>query len=154
MGSLSCSNLTVNGSLTLPTSYTNAPAANCLGYMTYSSLTTSMTVPQNTGTIIQSMNITPGVWLLTGAVVFSTSGNVNWFQVGLSTTNWFDDYTYVVQYTTTTVSGSGQLIPTPTRCCVCTAASQTINLMFYVNGCSVTVGNYGANTTIRAIRIA
>ena len=67
MGSkhLSCSNLTVNGSLTLPTSYTNAPAPTCLGYMTYSSKTTSLNVPAATGTVIHSLTITQGVWLLT-----------------------------------------------------------------------------------------
>ena len=153
-GSLSCSNLTVNGSLTLPTSYTNAPAANCLGYMTYSSRTTNLSVPAATGTVIHSININPGVWLLTGSAIFSTSGNANWFQIGLSTTNWFDDYTYVVQYNTTTVSGSGQIIPIPMRYYVCTAASQIINLMLYVNGCSVMVGNYSTNTTIQSIQIA
>ena len=58
-----------------------------------------MTVNAATVTLIHSITLSPGVWLITGVCVFNASGNVSWFQVGTSATNtYFDDYTYVTQY--------------------------------------------------------
>lgn len=48
-----------------------------------------------------------------GCATYQVNGNVNWFQLGLSTTtNAFDDYTSVIQYVVTTTTGTGMITPT------------------------------------------
>ena len=114
----------------------------------------STTLIVNTIAAVHSITLSQGVWFITGLAVFITTGNVVWFQVGTSFTTRFDDYSYVTQYTTTTPTGTAMMLPIPMRYCVCTTAAQVLNMVLYVNGCNVNVAANGANSTLRAIRIA
>ena len=70
-GSLSCSNLTVNGTVSLPSTsvYGTVIPSNCLGNFVQSARTALGTLDANAFSVMHSINISQGVWLLQGMTV-------------------------------------------------------------------------------------
>ena len=147
---------TTGSNITLPSTYPSGPVAGSLGYLYSLTRTSTLAVNANTSTAIHSFTIPQGVWMLYGTAIYQVNGNVNWFQLGISTTTAFDDYTSVLQHVVTTTSGTGMITPAPQRYYCSNVTSTTIYLVLYLNGCSATVqGTAGPTyTTLRALRIA
>ena len=158
-GSLSCGSLTVSAPIALSSSisYSSAVPSTCIGYIQIVTNTNTTTYSAGNAVIL-SINLSQGVWLLLGTTIFHCQGNVNWYQIGFTTsTTTFDDYAYVLQNNITTANGTDMLIQPPVRYYICNVASQTINMLVYVNGCSIQVPNVYNNNShvaIRAIRLA
>ena len=98
---ISATSLTLTGTtgmnVRLPSTYQIAPPSGYLGYMYSIPRTTNLSVTANTTTSIHSIVIPQGVWLLSGTAIYTVSGNMNWFQLGISLTSGFDNYTSVIQ---------------------------------------------------------
>ena len=148
---------TTGSNITLPSAYPSSPGAGSLGYLYTLTRTSTLTVNAATITAIHSFTIPQGVWMLYGTAIYQVNGNVNWFQVGISTVSTgFDDYTSVLQHVVTTTTGTGMITPAPQRYYCSNASSTTIYLVLFLNGCSATVQSTAGPTytTLRALRIA
>jgi hypothetical protein len=157
---ISATSLTLTGTtgmnVRLPSTYQITPPSGYLGYMYSIPKTTNVNVSAATVTIIHSIVIPQGVWLLSGTAIYTVSGNMNWFQLGISLTSGFDDYTSVIQHVVTTTSGTGMITPTSQRYYCSNANTTTVSLILYINGCAATVQptTGPTHTTLRALRIA
>ena len=72
-GSLSCSNLTLTGSLTLPTCYSSAPSSTSLGYILQAKNTKSVTMNAGSPTSVCSITLPAVVWMVLGVACFFPS---------------------------------------------------------------------------------
>jgi len=154
-------NLTINGTasfnghVTLQTTYLSSPTQYQLGYLKEFKNTTSIAMAATTVSTICTMDVPPGIWVITGIAEFMPSGTATFVQAAIvpSTTGVgiFDDFTQMAQFTSNSTNGIS--ISLPMRY-YCGSATKTFEVRALCAGCTATANHAtGYSSVLRAVRV-
>ena len=156
MGILSCSSLNINrgtgSNITLPTSYSSAPLATCLGYMLQVKNSTAVSMGNTVIVSLCTITLPPRIWIVFSVACFFPTSSCTFLQAGISASaTIFDDFSEVQQYTDSN-SSNGCLVNVPMRY-YCGNG-----ITFYLNGlcfgCTANANtSAGYYSTLRAVRV-
>ena len=84
---ISAGTISLNGNVKLPSTYTSAPAdATYLGYLKEVKNTTALTMNATSATVLCSITLTAGVWIITGIACFFPTATSTFVQAAISST--------------------------------------------------------------------
>ena len=143
-----------NGSnITLPTTYSSTPGANCLGYYASYKNTSTVSVGNSVCTNICSLTVGAGVWLFNCSAGFTFAGTCTFIQMGISTSSsTFDAGGLTLQMYVNSANGYNVIYPMNARYYCGAGATLYANLI--VAGTTATANNTNYTTTLQAVRIA
>ena len=147
---LSAGTITLNGNVKLPSTYTSAPAdATYLGYLKEVKNTTALTMNATSTTVLCSITLTAGVWIVTGVACFFPTTTSTFVQAAISSTSVFDDFSQVTQFIS---NSNGCLINVPMK--YYSGSGTTLNLVALCSGSTANANTTNFPSTLRAVRIA
>jgi len=147
--------LTITGNVTLQTAYSSSPTQYQLGYLKEFKNTSAVAMAATTVTTICSMDVPPGIWMITGVAEFMPSGTPTFCQCSIcpstATANTFDDFTQVAQFPLN--SAGGVLVSLPMKY-YCGSATKTFEVRALCGGITATANhNTGYSSVLRAVRV-